>query len=291
MKIIKPLLLVFALCVFPPQDGRAQARQPGKTISFEFADQNIRDILYAFSTYARIPITADDTADGKASFQFNGASFEQAFDAFLLTNRLYAEKTKEPWIVSRVSIAVSEAGLVTLDARDASPAQLLEKLSQKLSVTIIQDILPSTKVSLHLESGSALRLAELIMKPFGDYSVHEGDNFIQVKKAPAQPYNANASLGSGIISIRETGGLYEASVEQARLGDVLDRLFAAAGQEYASFAWDGPYLDRQLPPDPWGNEYRYKNPGEKNLPFTIISYGADGKEGGDKQNADIYSWE
>jgi general secretion pathway protein G len=55
--------------------------------------------------------------------------------------------------------------------------------------------------------------------------------------------------------------------------------------------WDGPYLDRQLPPDPWGNEYRYKNPGEKNLPFTIISYGADGKEGGDKQNADIYSWE
>jgi general secretion pathway protein G len=55
--------------------------------------------------------------------------------------------------------------------------------------------------------------------------------------------------------------------------------------------WNGPYLDRKLPNDPWGNAYRYKNPGEKNLPFTIASYGADGLEGGEGQNADILSWE
>jgi general secretion pathway protein G len=55
--------------------------------------------------------------------------------------------------------------------------------------------------------------------------------------------------------------------------------------------WNGPYIDRQLPKDPWGFEYAYKNPGDKNLPFTIVSYGADGKEGGEGQNADIFSWE
>ena len=55
--------------------------------------------------------------------------------------------------------------------------------------------------------------------------------------------------------------------------------------------WDGPYLDRMLPKDPWGNDYLYKNPGEKNLPFTIISYGGDSKIGGEGQNADINSWE
>jgi general secretion pathway protein G len=55
--------------------------------------------------------------------------------------------------------------------------------------------------------------------------------------------------------------------------------------------WNGPYLDRQLPKDPWGNDYRYRNPGDKNLPFTIISFGADSLEGGEGQNADIYSWE
>jgi general secretion pathway protein G len=55
--------------------------------------------------------------------------------------------------------------------------------------------------------------------------------------------------------------------------------------------WNGPYIDRQLPPDPWGNEYSYKNPGDKQLPFTILSYGADGKEGGEGHNADIVSWQ
>ena len=55
--------------------------------------------------------------------------------------------------------------------------------------------------------------------------------------------------------------------------------------------WEGPYLDRQVPQDPWKNDYVYKNPGDKQLPFTILSYGADGRAGGEGQNADIYSWE
>jgi general secretion pathway protein G len=52
-------------------------------------------------------------------------------------------------------------------------------------------------------------------------------------------------------------------------------------------SWDGPYIDRQIPKDPWGNDYIYKSPGEKNLPFTIMSKGPRG-EGKD---AAIYSWE
>lgn len=54
--------------------------------------------------------------------------------------------------------------------------------------------------------------------------------------------------------------------------------------------WNGPYLDREIPKDPWGNSYIYKSPGEKGLPFIIYSYGADGKETGDGFNADIISW-
>ena len=56
-------------------------------------------------------------------------------------------------------------------------------------------------------------------------------------------------------------------------------------------SWNGPYVDRQIPKDPWGNDFVYKNPGEKNLPFTITSYGADGKAGGEDANAEIHSWE
>ena len=55
--------------------------------------------------------------------------------------------------------------------------------------------------------------------------------------------------------------------------------------------WDGPYIDRLLPSDPWGNDYVYKNPGERNLPFSIMSFGADGRPGGEGRNADIHSWQ
>lgn len=54
--------------------------------------------------------------------------------------------------------------------------------------------------------------------------------------------------------------------------------------------WDGPYLPQDVPLDPWGHAYVYKYPGEHGEEPDIISYGADGREGGDGENADILSW-
>ena len=55
--------------------------------------------------------------------------------------------------------------------------------------------------------------------------------------------------------------------------------------------WNGPYIDRQIPLDPWGNNFIYNNPGERNLPFSIMSFGADGRSGGEGTNVDVYSWQ
>ena len=54
--------------------------------------------------------------------------------------------------------------------------------------------------------------------------------------------------------------------------------------------WNGPYLKKDVPTDPWGNPYVYRTPG-RNGGYEIVSYGADGKEGGEGDNADINSWE
>ncbi len=52
--------------------------------------------------------------------------------------------------------------------------------------------------------------------------------------------------------------------------------------------WDGPYLPRELPMDPWGNPYVYSvqadNPSQ---PYMLMSYGKDGRQGGDGENEDI----
>ena len=51
--------------------------------------------------------------------------------------------------------------------------------------------------------------------------------------------------------------------------------------------WKGPYLDEAVPLDPWGNAYVYQIPGEAGRPFSIFSLGADGKPGGEGNDADI----
>jgi general secretion pathway protein G len=54
--------------------------------------------------------------------------------------------------------------------------------------------------------------------------------------------------------------------------------------------WDGPYLKKGVPLDPWGNAYTFKRPGTKGE-YDIVSFGKDGVPGGVGEDADIGSWE
>jgi general secretion pathway protein G len=54
--------------------------------------------------------------------------------------------------------------------------------------------------------------------------------------------------------------------------------------------WEGPYLKKEIPKDPWGHDYLYKYPGDHGDEPDIISYGLDGQPGGEGLNADIVSW-
>lgn len=54
--------------------------------------------------------------------------------------------------------------------------------------------------------------------------------------------------------------------------------------------WNGPYLKKEIPNDPWGAAYQYRAPGRSGG-YEIVSLGADGREGGEDDNADINSWE
>jgi len=52
--------------------------------------------------------------------------------------------------------------------------------------------------------------------------------------------------------------------------------------------WKGPYVDSiDKLNDPWGKPYVLVVPGQKNVDFDVISYGADGKPGGEGENADV----
>ena len=78
----------------------------------------------------------------------------------------------------------------------------------------------------------------------------------------------------------------ETALDTYRLdvGDYPDSLEGLMVNDSGRAAWNGPYLRREVPKDPWGNDYVYQLNGSE---FTLYSYGADGQRGGEGDDADI----
>lgn len=54
--------------------------------------------------------------------------------------------------------------------------------------------------------------------------------------------------------------------------------------------WQGPYMKKDVPADPWGNPYHYRQPGAPGHDYEILTLGKDGKPGGSQENADLVAW-
>jgi general secretion pathway protein G len=90
------------------------------------------------------------------------------------------------------------------------------------------------------------------------------------------------NLGSAIDQYQLQNGVYPNELEDLRTkpgGVDLPR-------------WDGPYIKKPVPNDPWDRPYIYIVPGEKNADsYDLYSLGRDGAEGGTGSDADITNWE
>ena len=111
-------------------------------------------------------------------------------------------------------------------------------------------------------------------------------------------------VGGNFIGQGEEAKRKAAAIEIGQIGQALDlykletgrypttqeglQALVAAPQGVAN--WNGPYWKKgTVPKDPWTNEYKYTSPGQKGA-YDIMSYGADGKEGGEGANKDVTSW-
>jgi general secretion pathway protein G len=86
------------------------------------------------------------------------------------------------------------------------------------------------------------------------------------------------------------GALETLRLDTGRFPDTeegLSLLFHPPQNERLRQLWHGPYLDEDVPLDPWGNPYQYQIPGRDGRPFALYSLGADGKPGGEGIDADI----
>lgn len=113
-------------------------------------------------------------------------------------------------------------------------------------------------------------------------------------------------LLTGIVAPRFMGQISrsEATAARAQL-DALDKalqsyrmdtgrfptaaqgLRALVQQPAEETRWRGPYLQGEVPPDPWGQPYQYRMPGAQGRDYELLSYGRDRTPGGSGEDADL----
>lgn len=105
--------------------------------------------------------------------------------------------------------------------------------------------------------------------------------FAQLGKSNAKVARAQIeSLGQALDQYRLDVGQYP-TTEQG--------LGSLRKQPQQLTRWQGPYLKRDVPLDPWGRPYLYQSPGAHGE-YDLVSLGADGQAGGDGESADVVSW-
>lgn len=106
--------------------------------------------------------------------------------------------------------------------------------------------------------------------------------FKNVGKSEITTANAQIdSFGKALDQYRLDNGRYPTTA---------DGLTALVREPAGASGWNGPYLKKDVPKDPWGEPYHYQSPGRRNPDYDLFSYGPDRAPGGDKENADIGNW-
>jgi len=134
------------------------------------------------------------------------------------------------------------------------------------------------------QSGFTLIEMMVVMVIIGLLMALVGPRFIrQEEKAKVKAARIQIeTLGTALDTFRLDVGRYPATQEG---------LAALRQRPFGIDRWDGPYLKKDLPQDPWSRPYYYRSPGEGGRPYDLYSLGADGAPGGEGDSRDVTSWE
>lgn len=140
------------------------------------------------------------------------------------------------------------------------------------------------KNSKNSQQGFTLIELVVVVAIIGLLAAFVAPQFIkQGEKAESQAAKAQIeALGVALDTFRLDVGRYPTSQEG---------LSALNQRPGGVERWDGPYLKKELPNDPWGNPYVYKSPGDEGRSYDIITYGVDKAPGGEGNAKDVTSWQ
>jgi general secretion pathway protein G len=139
-----------------------------------------------------------------------------------------------------------------------------------------------TQRTMPMQAGFTLLELLVVMVIIGLLAGYVGPKyFSQIGKSEIKATRAQIdALGKAVDQYRLDVGRFPSTDEG---------LAALISRPANQVKWDGPYLSKNVPLDPWGTAYQYKSPGEHG-DYDLISFGKDGRPGGSGEAADITNW-
>ena len=238
IKNLKVFLIVLSLltCVVNPlfcADSR-------KNDTFEFVNQDLRDIVYILSLRSGISIICDDTVNGKGSFMYvakqSEDEFEAAFDAFLQANKLLVIKDENLWTVTKVRVTENENGRISIKSYDSTPSSIFEKVSEKTGRSIIYETLPMQRASFNIQNQSVFDIVRLILQPYTEFSVTETVSGVQIQRKK-NGANVHDTIGpeESLCNINFINGKYDAQIKNTKISQILEKVFFYSNESYSDF--------------------------------------------------------
>lgn len=213
---------------------------------YEFVNQEISEILYSVSLVENQSIAVDDTVSGIGTFRFYGENFEEAFDSFLMANRLYVDKSKDTWVVSKIRFSTfeekNEEKTFSLDCYDLYLERIFEYISEKTNYAIIYSSLPNVKQSFHLKANSLEKLIELILKNFDGYEISSEENTIFIGKKLNKEVVVAEKTDKSQIEIQFFDNKFNINLKNANFEKFLDEMKKKMDFQFLSLVKENPVI-------------------------------------------------
>ena len=213
---------------------------------YEFVNQEISEILYSVSLVENQSIAVDDTVSGIGTFRFYGENFEEAFDSFLMANRLYVDKSKDTWVVSKIRFSTfeekNEEKTFSLDCYDLYLERIFEYISEKTNYAIIYSSLPNVKQSFHLKANSLEKLIELILKNFDGYEISSEENTIFIGKKLNKEVVVAEKTDKSQIEIQFFDNKLNINLKNANFEKFLDEMKKKMDFQFLSLVKENPVI-------------------------------------------------
>lgn len=213
---------------------------------YEFVNQEISEILYSVSLVENQSIAVDDTVSGIGTFRFYGENFEEAFDSFLMANRLYVDKSKDTWVVSKIRFSTfeekNEEKTFSLDCYDLFLERIFEYISEKTNYAIIYSSLPNVKQSFHLKANSLEKLIELILKNFDGYEISSEENTIFIGKKLNKEVVVAEKTDKSQIEIQFFDNKFNINLKNANFEKFLDEMKKKLNFQFLSLVKENPVI-------------------------------------------------